>query len=82
MPNVAKLLLFPKPAPIDTGEQSITLSIGKERYAMTIPPPASSPGNAPRWLVRRLISAKHTKIERVTAQPCFLLHASACSLNA
>jgi hypothetical protein len=38
MPNVAKLLLFPKPlpAPIQTVEQNITLTIGKERYAMTI----------------------------------------------
>jgi hypothetical protein len=38
MPNVAKLLLFqkPLPAPIHTVEQHITLTIGKERYAMTI----------------------------------------------
>jgi hypothetical protein len=38
MPNVAKILLFqkPLPAPIHTAEQRITLTIGKERYAMTI----------------------------------------------
>jgi hypothetical protein len=38
MPNVAKLLLFPKPAPpqIHRVEHAITLSIGSERYAMTI----------------------------------------------
>jgi hypothetical protein len=38
MPNVAKLLLFqkPLPAPVHTAEQNITLTIGKERYAITI----------------------------------------------
>jgi hypothetical protein len=38
MPNVAKLLLFPKPAPpqIHRVEHAITLSIGSERYAITI----------------------------------------------
>ena len=38
MANVAKLLLFPKPKPalIDTVEQTITLSFGAEKYAMTI----------------------------------------------
>jgi len=38
MPNVAKLLLFPKPSPtpIHIVRQSITLTIGKERYMMTI----------------------------------------------
>ena len=38
MPNVAKLLLFqkPLPAPVHTAKQNITLTIGKERYAMTI----------------------------------------------
>jgi hypothetical protein len=38
MPNVAKLLLFPKPAPapIETVEHTITLSFGAETYAMTI----------------------------------------------
>jgi len=38
MPNVAKILLFqkPLPVPIHSVEQNITLTIGKERYAMTI----------------------------------------------
>jgi hypothetical protein len=38
MPNVAKLLLFPKPASpqIHCVEHAITLSIGSERYAITI----------------------------------------------
>ena len=38
MANVAKLLLFPKPKPalIDTVEQTITLSFGVEKYALTI----------------------------------------------
>jgi hypothetical protein len=38
MPNMAKLLLFPKPvpAPIHTVKQTITLSCGAETYTMTI----------------------------------------------
>ena len=36
MPNVAKLLLFPKPAPLDTFEHTITLCFGADTYAMTI----------------------------------------------
>jgi hypothetical protein len=36
MPNVAKLLFFPKPAPIHTVKQTIALSFGAETYAMTI----------------------------------------------
>lgn len=38
MPNMAKLLLFPKPAPvpIETIEQTITISFGGDTYAMTI----------------------------------------------
>jgi hypothetical protein len=38
MPNVPKLLLFPKPSPatIHIVRQNITFRIGKETYAMTI----------------------------------------------
>ena len=36
MPNVAKLLLFPKPPPIEIIEHTITVSCGGETYALTI----------------------------------------------